>query len=535
MFDFHDETQAARIQQFTLNLRNLQIPPRIAPQFSFDLGYPVFNYYAPFPYWVTSAIHLAGFDIADSTKISFLFAIVIGFIFMFLFLNLFNGFFPSLLGAALYSTSPWLAVEIFIRGNLGEVWFMGLMPLVFYLIYKNRKYSSPLIFLMTTLFLGFILTSHNILSLIFLPVVFIYILLLENKLKNLLSLFLAFAISSYFFIPAVLEIGFTQAMTIAKNTSYTSHFLCLSQIWTTPSWGYGGSTPGCTDDGMSFMLGKPQILFFLVGLTTLFAYLKRIEYFRLILFFGLGTFLAIFLTLYQSSFLFGFFKPIFSLFQFPWRFLSFALFGLAFIAGQLQIPTKYKKLALILIIPVFAVFFYNAKFFTKLMLSKEKYNLEFLSNVYISQRVAYKVSEYLPSAASYKSWLELEPQKNSQEIKDPTLVDYNFVSAFDGGSIKTIKNEPFVKQAETKSKKILVDIHYLPYWKILINGNDYIPTVFDKLGRPIIDLVGKSVITVKYQQTPVEVFSNIFTTLSFALLLAMVVIKPIWIKIKSLK
>ncbi|KKP86995.1 MAG: hypothetical protein UR89_C0009G0016 [Candidatus Roizmanbacteria bacterium GW2011_GWA2_35_8] len=535
MFDFHDETQAARIHQFTLNLKNSQIPPRIAPQFSFNLGYPVFNHYAPLPYWITSAIHLTGFDIADSIKISFLLVMLIGFISMFLFLNLFNGFFPSLLGASLYATSPWLAVEIFIRGNLGEVWFMGLLPLVFYLIYKNRKYTSPLFFFITTLFLGFILTSHNILSLIFLPVVFIYILLLDNKLKNLLSLFLAFAINSYFFIPAILEIGFTQAMIIAKNTSYASHFLCLWQIWTTPSWGYGGSTPGCTDDGMSFMLGKPQILFFLIGLTTLFVYLKKIKHFKLIAFFCLGTFLAIFLTLYESSFLLSFFRPIFSLFQFPWRFLSFALFGLAFIAGQLQISNKYKKFALILIIPAFAVFFYNAKFFTKLMLPKKKYNSEFLSNTYISQRVAYKVSEYLPNTANYKSWLEFEPQKNGQEIKDSTLEDSNFLRALDGALTKTIKNEPFLKQAETDSKKVLVDIHYLPYWKVLINGKNYIPTVFDKLGRPIINLEGESVITVKYQQTPVEIFSNLLTLVSFTLLLAMVVVKPIWIKIKSLK
>jgi hypothetical protein len=49
MFNYHDDTQAARIQQFVLNLKSLKIPPRIAPTFSNRLGFPVFNFYAPTP------------------------------------------------------------------------------------------------------------------------------------------------------------------------------------------------------------------------------------------------------------------------------------------------------------------------------------------------------------------------------------------------------------------------------------------------------------------------------------------------------
>ena len=34
----------------------------MAPEFSFGLGYPVFNFYAPASYWFTSIFSLAGFD-----------------------------------------------------------------------------------------------------------------------------------------------------------------------------------------------------------------------------------------------------------------------------------------------------------------------------------------------------------------------------------------------------------------------------------------------------------------------------------------
>src|SRR3989338_7158764 len=94
MFTFHDESQPARVQQFTLNLTNFKIPPRIAPDFSFKLGFPVFNYYSPFSYWVTSAINLLGIAVAPALKISFLLTIIIGFIFMFKFANLYFDFYP---------------------------------------------------------------------------------------------------------------------------------------------------------------------------------------------------------------------------------------------------------------------------------------------------------------------------------------------------------------------------------------------------------------------------------------------------------
>ena len=63
MFTFHDSTQPARVQQFVLNLKTLKIPPRIAPDFSFKLGFPVFNFYAHFSYWLTVLINLTGFGI----------------------------------------------------------------------------------------------------------------------------------------------------------------------------------------------------------------------------------------------------------------------------------------------------------------------------------------------------------------------------------------------------------------------------------------------------------------------------------------
>src|SRR5206468_3841834 len=128
------------------NLTHGQIPPRISPHMSFKMGYPVFTFYAPFAYWVSSALNLSGFDVADSLKLSFLIAIILGALGMYYFLRSFFGMVASIFGAALYACSPYVAVEIFVRGNLGEVWFLGLLPWTLYFYFHNSFRPSRTIF-----------------------------------------------------------------------------------------------------------------------------------------------------------------------------------------------------------------------------------------------------------------------------------------------------------------------------------------------------------------------------------------------------
>ncbi|MCX6732192.1 MAG: hypothetical protein NTV98_01485 [Candidatus Roizmanbacteria bacterium] len=85
MFLVHDNTQAARIQEFSLNLKSGIIPPRLAPNFSFQHGFPVFNFYAPFSYWIGAFIHLAGVPSATVLKTMFFLGLFLAFISFFLY------------------------------------------------------------------------------------------------------------------------------------------------------------------------------------------------------------------------------------------------------------------------------------------------------------------------------------------------------------------------------------------------------------------------------------------------------------------
>jgi len=177
MFIGHDETQAARVLEFSFNIQKGIIPPRIAPHFSFNLGYPIFNYYAPTAYWITSFIHLAGIGVAQSLELSFILALGIGGIGMYLFLNKYFDKYAGLIGALAYISSPFIATEIFVRSNVAEMWFFALFPLTLYLLstVNNRR------LFLTAIILSFLLTSHNIFSLVVIPILILYAFILKER------------------------------------------------------------------------------------------------------------------------------------------------------------------------------------------------------------------------------------------------------------------------------------------------------------------------------------------------------------------
>ncbi len=525
MFDFHDQTQAPRLSEFVLNLKNNIIPPRMAPNFSFKLGYPVFNFYAPTAYWISAAINIFGFDIADSIKLSFLLALLVAFVAMYKYLRAFFNFLPALLGAVLYIASPYLAVDIFVRGNLGEVWFFALLPWSLHLLHKNSSNNSVLLFVITSFIFSATLTVHNVFSLLFLPLAVVYSLLLKKSKRNLGAIFTACLLAAYFLIPAVLELKYTRASQIARTTAFQDHFLCWWQIWKTKIWGYGGSVPGCEFDGMSFKLGKIQLLLSLFGAIVLLKKLifhkhsyKKHKPHLFILFLTLAS---LFLSTYSSVFVWQ--KLTFlSLFQFPWRFLLLALFGTAFFAAYFCAAINSALLKPVILTILFAALLVNAKYFKGATINKQNFLNNYLSEFYITQHAVYKIPEYLPKQVNYKYWLSLDKK-------------ISFAPAFslDGQKIEIIKNDYFEKVLQTRSQNTVINLHYFPYWGIYLNDKPYRPSYFDKLGRVLIktnDQTAKK-ITVKYTETPLEKTANIITVITALLLFAFLTKKKLWKKV----
>lgn len=528
-FDYHDSTQPARIKEFTFNLKSGQIPPRIASGFSFNLGYPIFNYYAPTAYWITSVINMLGVDPINSIKISFLILLVIAFIGMYLLANKLIGYPAGIIAGTLLASSPWMAVQIFIRGDLAEAWFIALFPLVLYLLKKNADINNRLLFFTTVVTTSFLLTSHNLLSMVGSVILFVFILVIKKSLlKNFIALILAFLLAGYFFLPALTEIKNTHAIEIATKTTLYSNFLCLKQIWT-GAWGYGASVVGCENDGMAFMVGKLMIILGVLGSLWGILNFKKTKNKLLFICLIFISLLSVFMTLYQSEFIWKLGDPYSKIFQFSWRFLDFVIISLSLLAGYLIINNKNIFIKAGLIILVIINIFYNTKFFTKFPINLQKLTYDLLSEQYINTSVVYYVPEYLPITASYKEWIRHQPKKTSYKIDQ--YLNKGPVVSKDFFPVITVKDSFFYKESKTLLEgTYILNIHYLPYWQIYLNGKPFKPTNLDKLGRPFIKLNTPTTIKIVYQQTPIEKMGNIITLLTIVALLVIVSNKKLWKK-----
>ena len=518
MFTFHDITQAGRVTSFVNNLENLQIPPRLAPEYSFRLSFPAFNYYAPTAYWITSVLAIMGLPVITAVKFSFLLSLLIAFVGMYYLLSqLFKDYMAAAVGAVTYLTATYFASEIVVRGNLAECWWLALLPLSLGLLIQNSRSNNIAFSVPVTIVLALLFTSHNMLSLFSILIAGVFICFLPNRKKNFLTFFGALLLDSYFLIPAFLESDWVQAGLVAKEYRYAEHFLCSWQLWSARGWQFGGSLPGCEADTMSFKLGKLQLILAGLGVTAAAYQLLRKNTSRLlltILYFAVIFLGSLFLTLEYSKFIWDIFEPIMSLFQFPWRFVALAMVCMGILAGYFFYTIKFagKEVLTLLIIVVLSLS--ARKYFIKPLLYFDQYQIAYNSSAYLEKSLAYKMKEYLPQTADYIYWSTLN---KSLDEEVPLGFDYKQPIEFTEKYTATVSDFRKVVTVSEQGKGY-INIHYTPLWKIAINNQPLTPTDFDKLGRPVIELSTGDTVEITYAQTRIEKIANIISGLVILIL-----------------
>lgn len=519
MFDFHDLTQAGRVGQFALNLREGQMPPRLAPEFSFNQGFPLFNFYAPFAYWVTTSIHLLGVSVMSSLKLSFFLAFTLSFFTMFAFLRRLFNFLPSLLGATLYVTSTYFATEIVIRGNLAETWYLALLPLALSLLMMNSEKFSRKNFFFATIILFFTFTVHNVFSLLSVALFTIFSLLLPNKKINLVAIVLSLLLGSYFLLPALTETPFIQINSLIKGYNYQDHFLCPWQLWSSNGWHFGSSMPGCDSDLMSFKLGKLNLILGALGfLLLLYRSFRQKENDltkKISIFMGLLFVSSLFLTLSYSKPFWDSFSPVMALFQFPWRFLVFGMVEVAFFGAYLFHYLKLPFKSILIVLIILASFVTARKYLIKPMYSYSEYNAKYNSKTYIAEELAYMMPEYISSNTDYSYWSIFDPAQSTRK-----RIDYDYKLPVQSGQPFIVeKNGYFEKQVRTSDPaELVLNIQYFPYWKVLVDNEEVVVAKFDKLGRPVLRLNKPAQVRISYEQTPIEQTGNMLSIIGLILL-----------------
>jgi uncharacterized membrane protein len=324
----HDgEYHIIRIVEFARMLGAGYVVPRWAPDLNSGYGIPIFNYHYPLPNYIGSLVRVFTRDAVIAFQVSMgLGYIVLAAAAYFWLLTLF-GAIPAAVGSVVAVFVPYLFVDIYVRGSIGEVWATAFLLLCFYLLEKKK-------FIWFAFAYGFLILSHNIMAMLYTPFLLGYT-LIRNR-KGALWMLGGIGMSAFFWLPALLESKYVVGLNMVN---FREHFVELYQLLI-PSWGTEFSGSGRIGAAMSVQIGIAPILA-IAGAVWAFYHTSKRNYRNVFLYF-LGIIgLCIIFMLPVSAPVWELFAPL-ALIQYPWRLLSFVIpvagFSAALWIGSLKRP-----------------------------------------------------------------------------------------------------------------------------------------------------------------------------------------------------
>ena len=313
-----------------------QFPPRMGPDYLWNFGYPLFNFYYVLPFYLGTIFYALTRSLSGAFEFVFVVSAIFSVFGMYLFLREFFGKAASLAGSILYLYSPYRAVQIYVRGAMGEALAMAAVPFVFWgaaRVIKNPNKSNILVL---TLSLGALILSHNYIWLLTAPWLALFLLIgvtrIKNKLKSIKAIafgvILGAGITAYWWLPAVRESGLVSSLT---PFLLEDHFPFIKQLLI-PSWGYGASLPG-PYDGMSFQIGIINLAAVLFAFGIILIKRKNLEKYKSVLVVAFLGFLVSALMMNIRTLPIWKLLPIYQFVQFPWRLLFLTTFFSATLAA----------------------------------------------------------------------------------------------------------------------------------------------------------------------------------------------------------
>jgi hypothetical protein len=351
-----------RTYELAANLRAGIFPARWMANAAFGLGYPFFNFYAALPYYLAAGLNMLGVDLLSAIKLvqtAGMFAAG-GAMALFAGDALPRGQdrqarWDAALAAAAYVLAPFHLVNVYVRGDsLSEFWAFVWYPLILWsagrlaasVARQHPTATSLPHAVCLSLSLAALVLTHNVSALIFAPFTAIYALVMllyrARRSSNFAIAFLrgtallgasailALALSAWFWLPALGEVG--QAQLGDQTTGYfyfANHFRAANLVQASLAFEYA-----INESLDAFAMGAMQTMAIGAGAAAWLWSNRRASRAH----FDLGvasalSLLSTFMITPFSSFVWER-APLLPLAQFPWRFLSVqALFGALLIGG----------------------------------------------------------------------------------------------------------------------------------------------------------------------------------------------------------
>lgn len=518
-FTVHDDTQVARVVIMGRALREGQFPVRIVNGLGYGYGYPIFNFYAPLPYYAGGLLYMFGLDALTSTKLMFVIGIIASVLVMGFVLYREMDLLSAIVGAVFYGYVPYKAVQIFVRGSVGEFWVLIFLPLLYYAILSgSRVQEKRNSWVWGGLAFAGIILSHTVLgyvTAVSLAVVITGVLIVGRfgKTARALALhigqimLLGLGVSACFWMPAALEIGYTRvAGFLWDQTKYWEHYICPQQFWDS-AWGYGGSAPGCID-GMSFKLGKLHIVGILISLMTFFVWRRKSNQrdVRIYVVSISGLVILIYLMTVYSRPIWDA-LPYSAYIQYPWRLLTYAAFFSSLVcAFGIRFVKPSAVRALLAAVMVVACVYINYDHFHP---QKFSYRLptEYESESELRFRASRISDEYLPK--------DLVRPEGQNDLFHDTIISTDSL-VIDAEQETAIYGKYLYKNKITQSVRI--NKAYFPGWHYYVNGHEVMPNIINSL--PFINLAqGDGTIELKFKDTGIRKIANLITIIFLAFLI----------------
>ncbi len=523
-FQVHDDVQVARIYEMGKSLSSGMFPVRWVQDLGYGAGYPIFNFYSVLPYYIGGFLMRFGGDPLLMTKTVFIFGTILSGMSMYIFIKSFFGKFPALVSGVVYLYFPYHAVNIYVRGDLAELWAYAFLPFVFLGLYKihslSQESKNPTIYIcVSAISIAAVALSHNLSAFmlgIFMGLFVLSSLIFGKKKRSLVISYtivfvLSFLLSAFYAIPAIAEMRYANVLSqVGGGSYYADHFVCLQQLWNSP-WGFGGSAPGCVD-GISFKLGKLNIILILASVIVFFLGSNKLKEKRFTVLTSFSfLILSVFMMLDYSQPLWR--LPYMDFLQFPWRFMNFTGLFISVVAGFLIwfVLEKYEKLGLTLVIVVIALtIFINGPLFTpQTILNRTS---SFYTNLHYLNWTASKISdEYMPKNFT-----------KPQFVVDVKSTAADLISG--KGEVKVLKDKTgssLVFLSLVSASTIRLNIAYFPAWKVFIDEKET-PFIVKSDGMYVKVSAGRHNLSAKFVQTNIEMLSNLLSIVGVLALIAVI-------------
>lgn len=461
-----------RLSAFYVAFSDGQFPVRFLERLNFGYGYPAAEFLYPGPMYAGSFLHVLKFGFVNAVKILMLASLVGSALFTYLWLSKMFSRTASILGGLFALYLPYRLYDTYTRGSVGELFALLWVPFIFWMIEKRNIF-------MVSIGIFLLIISHNTVAMLALPIIGIYAYLRKWAIKEiLLSMGFGFGLAAFFIIPILFELQFT----VFSQTSVSNPLEYFASI----------ALVGYASIGVLLLAGIEVLK-------------KKKSIFRNVaLLFTLLSLITVFLSTSASTFIWQIIPADFI--QFPFRLLLYLLiaipFLVAFVVSTLKGKLHYLAIGILTLLLFYSAYPFGApkEYFDK----GEGY-------YYTNDATTTVKDEYMPLWVKEKSYQR--PEKKVELISGKGTIEI----------ISSTNKQLVVKIKDAKKAVIQINTVFWPGWDAKINGEASEIAYTNPKGVMTVKIPdGNHELILSFNETPIRIFGNILSIVSFLLLLFVV-------------